>query len=97
MAGRAQADGRHPGGNGCPDPARTVLDHKTLIRAHAQSACGEQENVRMRLSARDHVGAENMTAEFRFQSQHPKAQLQAIDRTGGGNAAGDVGKTSDEI
>ena len=73
VTGRAQADGRHPCGNGRPDTTGAVFDHETLIRAHAQSACGKQENVRMRLSARDHVDAENMAAEFRFQSQHRKA------------------------
>ena len=97
VAGRAQADDRHPGGNGRPDPACAVFNHKTLVRAHAQSACGEQKNVRMRLSSRDHIRTENMTAEFRFQGQHRKAQLQAINRTGGGDASGDMGKTSDEI
>src|SRR6185369_8609455 len=97
VAGCAQADNRHPGSNGCPDSARAVFNHKTLIRAYAQSAGGEQENVRVRLSSRDHVGAENMTTELSFQRQHRKAQLQAINRTGGGDASGDMRKASDEI
>jgi hypothetical protein len=73
VAGRAQADDCHAGGNGRPDPACAVFDHKTLIRAHAQSACGEQKNVRVRLSSRDHIRTKDMTAEFRFQGQHREA------------------------
>ena len=73
VTGRAQADGRHPCGNGRPDTTGAVFDHETLIRAHAQSACGKQENVRMRLSARTMSALKDMAAEFRFQSQHRKA------------------------
>jgi hypothetical protein len=43
VAGRAQADDRHAGGNGRPDPACAVFNHETLIRVHAQFACGEQK------------------------------------------------------
>jgi hypothetical protein len=67
VTGRAQADGRHPRGNCRPDPTRAVLDHQTFRRAYAQLACGEQKNVRVRLSSCDHVGTENMSSEFRFQ------------------------------
>ena len=70
VAGRAQADDRHASGNGRPNPAGAVFDHKTFIRAHAQFSRGEQKNVRVRLSARDHICAEDMTAEFCFQFQY---------------------------
>ena len=43
VAGCTEADDRHPGGNGRPDPARAVFNHKTLVRAYAQSASGEQK------------------------------------------------------
>jgi hypothetical protein len=36
VAGCAQADDGHPGGNGRPDPTCAVFNHKTPIRAHAQ-------------------------------------------------------------
>jgi hypothetical protein len=73
VAGGAQADHCHSGGNGSPDSTSAVLDDKTFVRGHAQFARGEQENVRVRLSGRDHVRAENMTAEFGFQRQHREA------------------------
>ena len=40
------------------------------LRADAQLRCGKQENVGMRFSARDHVGAEDMLAEFGFHAQY---------------------------
>jgi hypothetical protein len=51
----------------------------------------------VRLSSRDHIRTENMTAEFRFQGQYRKAQLQAIHRTGRGDASGEMGETFDKI
>ena len=52
VAGRAEADDRHPGGNGRPDPARAVFNHETLVRTRAQSACGEQKNFQASFLAR---------------------------------------------
>ena len=82
MAGGAEADRGHSRRDGGLDSAGAVLDHKAAIRADAQLPGGKQEDVGMGFSARDHVGAENMIAEFRFHAQHREAELQPIDRAG---------------
>ena len=82
MTGGAQADRRHSRRDGRLDPACAVFDDEALIRAYVELAGGKQKDVGMRFSAGDHIGTENMAAEFRLQCQHRKAQLQTVDRTG---------------
>ncbi len=78
-------------------PPGAVFDDEASIRADAELAGGEQKNVGMRFSPRHHVGAVDVAAEFGFQLQHRQAQLQPVDRTGGRDAPGQVGKPLDEI
>ena len=75
MTGGAQADRRHPCRDRRFNSARAVLDHETRIRVDAQFFGGKQENIGMRLAARDHVGAEDVAAELRFQLQNRKTKF----------------------
>ena len=75
VAGGTQTNGRHPSGDRRPDAASAILNHETFVRLYAQLVRGEQENIRMRLAPRDHIGAEDMAAEFGFQRQHLKTKL----------------------
>jgi hypothetical protein len=51
----------------------------------------------MRLSAPDHVGAEDIGAETVLEAEDRKAELQAVDRTGRRDTARTSGKCPDEI
>ena len=70
VAGGTQANGAHPGGDRRLDAAGAVFDDKTSVWTHAQLAGSKQEDIGMRFSARDHISAEDIRAEFCLQCQH---------------------------
>lgn len=66
VAGCAQANDGHPGGNGRPDPTRAVFDHETLVRAHAQSASANRKMSGCRNRIRDALAIGNHPVEVKM-------------------------------
>src|SRR5437762_12552204 len=64
MASSAKADRADSGGDGVIDASWTVLDNEAALRHRRKAPCGIEEQIRRRLTTRNHRRAEQVFTEM---------------------------------